>query len=518
MKKWPLLLLLLFLLTTSYGKQLSVLGAKINSISFVNTDPSDINILIIKYKDSLDIANYQNSDTDISFYYYALSRLYFRLESYSQSIEYAKAALDYTDKIDDYYLKINVLNNIGTIYAQINENDIAEKYFRQIDYIGRSANDSSALAHNFINLGAMTMEKDPEKTLGYFDKAESYISKNDKKSISLIGIANNRGVLYKRIEEYKKAESIFKETLKLIDSSHVYFTVINSNLASTYLFMHESDSALHYIAEALKMPSNSNYLNNYTNSYRILSEVYINKMMKDSALKYFGLYQQFSDSLLLNKKVEYVSKLKVIYETDKLLNDVKEQKSKIEKYQTKVLYLSLVVILILLIFTVFVIYYRKLQMSYKNIVRESVRSLKIEQENIELTDKLLVFGENAKKIPETNIENSDEIFGQIMHLLEKDKFYTDQDFSINKVAEVLNTNRTYISNIINTKTGDTFVSLVNKFRVKQAKKMLIDEENKNLTLEAIGMESGFKSTSTFNRVFKAETGVTPSFYANNKNI
>ena len=518
MKKWIILLLLSCILSFSYGEGISNLGKKINNLSFVNIDIKNINILIVSYKDSLDIAKQLNEKNDISFYNYALSQLYFRLESYNQSIEYAKASLDNINQDDDYYLHIKVLNNLGSIYGQIDENDIAEKYFQQIDHIGRSVNDSSTLAHNFINLGAMTMEKDPEKTLGYFDKAESYISKTNRKSISLIGIANNRGVLYKRIKEYKKAESIFKNALKIIDSTHVYFTVINSNLASTYLFMQENDLALHYIAEALKVPSHSNYLNNYTNSYRILSEIYINKMMNDSALKYFRLYQQYSDSLLVNKKVEYVSKLKVIYETDKLLQDVKEQKSKIEKYQTKILNLSLIVIFILLILSVFVIYYRKLQVSYKNIVRESVRSLKIEQENIKLTDKLLVLDEHENKTVETNIENNDKLFIKIMNLLEKDKFYTDQDFSINKVAEVLNTNRTYISQVINSKTGETFVNLVNKYRVKQAKKLLIDEENKNITLEAIGMEAGFKSTSTFNRVFKAETGVTPSFYANNKNV
>jgi len=105
-----------------------------------------------------------------------------------------------------------------------------------------------------------------------------------------------------------------------------------------------------------------------------------------------------------------------------------------------------------------------------------------------------------------------------LYLFVKDKLYTDEDFSINKVAEVLDTNRTYISNIINSKTGDSFVKLLNTFRIKQVKKMLIDDKNKFLTLDAISRDAGFKSTSTFNRVFKAETGVTPSFYVKNKNI
>ena len=47
--------------------------------------------------------------------------------------------------------------------------------------------------------------------------------------------------------------------------------------------------------------------------------------------------------------------------------------------------------------------------------------------------------------------------------------------------------------------------------------MLVDEANTNLTLNAIGKMAGFKSDATFYRVFKSETGVTPSFFIKNKN-
>ena len=63
---------------------------------------------------------------------------------------------------------------------------------------------------------------------------------------------------------------------------------------------------------------------------------------------------------------------------------------------------------------------------------------------------------------------------------------------------------------------DSFVKFINIYRVKEAKKLLIDNNNKILTLDAIGKLTGFNSPSTFNRVFKMETGVTPSFYIKNK--
>jgi YesN/AraC family two-component response regulator len=365
----------------------------------------------------------------------------------------------------------------------------------------------------------MVMDKSPMKTLNFFNQAEEYISRNEKNSISLIGIANNKGVLFKRMKKYDKAIELLKTTLSKVDSSHAYYTVLNSNLASSYLFIEQNDSAIYYVNQALKNPSKSNYLNNYVNSYRILSESYINKEMKDSASKYFSLYQKYNDSLVLNKEIEYVSKLKVIYETEKYQENVKEKERKIQEYRIRTIWLGIVMSLGVIILIILVLAYRKLQLSYINIVKESVKSIKIEQKNQALIGELSELKNKQEKTPTpSSIENSEEIFEQILELMEKEKLFIDEDFSLNKLAKELNTNRTYISNIINSQMGGTFIQLVNKFRIKHAKEALIDENNKNLTIETIGKETGFNSTSTFNRVFKAETGVTPSFYVKNKNV
>jgi len=512
-------ILLTVLLFFSFGNSYSVLaGGRYNyPISSVNVN--DINQLIVNYKDSVRIAQHQGNREAQTFYNYAVARLYYFLESYNNTIEYSKSALETVDAQTDYDLHIKILNTIGSVYAQMAENEIAEEYFIKIDSIAKIQNDSSALAHNYINFGSMVMEKAPMKTLNFFNQAEEYISKNEKNSISLVGIANNKGVLFKRMEKYKKAIDLFKTTLAKVDHNHAYYTVLNSNLASSYLFTEQYDSAIHYVNKALKHPSKSNYLNNYVNSYRILSESYINKENKDSASKYFSLYQKYNDSLVLNKEIEFVSKLRVIYETDKYQENVKDQERKIQEYKRRTIWLGIVMTLGVIIFLIIVQAYRKLQLSYKNIVKESVKSIKIEQKNQALIGELSELKNKQEKVPtSSSIENSEEIFEQILELLEKKKLFTDEDFSLNKLAKELNTNRTYISNIINSQTGGTFIQLVNKFRIKHAKEALIDENNKNLTIETIGKETGFKSTSTFNRVFKAETGVTPSFYVKNMNV
>jgi YesN/AraC family two-component response regulator len=97
-------------------------------------------------------------------------------------------------------------------------------------------------------------------------------------------------------------------------------------------------------------------------------------------------------------------------------------------------------------------------------------------------------------------------------LMLKDKLYLNDALTIHSLATILQTNSKYLSQLINTEFNKSFVVYINEFRVEEAKKLLLDESNKHLTIEAIGYESGFKSKSAFNSVFKKNTGETPSSF------
>ncbi len=74
---------------------------------------------------------------------------------------------------------------------------------------------------------------------------------------------------------------------------------------------------------------------------------------------------------------------------------------------------------------------------------------------------------------------------------------------------MLKTNRTYLSKAIHEILNTTFNSLINKYRIESARKMLADE-NQKLSIEGIAFSVGFSSKSTFNSAFKQFTGLTPS--------
>jgi AraC-like DNA-binding protein len=56
-----------------------------------------------------------------------------------------------------------------------------------------------------------------------------------------------------------------------------------------------------------------------------------------------------------------------------------------------------------------------------------------------------------------------------------------------------------------------FYDYVSKYRIEEAKKLLVDSINNKTVLEVL-YQVGFNSKSSFNTAFKKFTGVTPSHF------
>ncbi|NML69155.1 helix-turn-helix domain-containing protein [Chryseobacterium sp. RP-3-3] len=110
---------------------------------------------------------------------------------------------------------------------------------------------------------------------------------------------------------------------------------------------------------------------------------------------------------------------------------------------------------------------------------------------------------------------ADNIYFQKLEILCKDHhIYTDNTLNREKVAEKLGISAGYLSQIVNTITGDNFAHYINQYRVEAVKEMISNSEYENYTLLTMGLESGFTSKTTFYNAFKKVTGQTPNEYKN----
>ncbi|MEO0469784.1 MAG: helix-turn-helix domain-containing protein, partial [Bacteroidota bacterium] len=65
---------------------------------------------------------------------------------------------------------------------------------------------------------------------------------------------------------------------------------------------------------------------------------------------------------------------------------------------------------------------------------------------------------------------------------------------------------------INTIGKKAFYDFVNQYRVGHFKLLLRDPNQQHLTILALGLESGFNSKASLNRIFKQHTGLSPREY------
>ncbi|MEM8599235.1 MAG: helix-turn-helix transcriptional regulator [Bacteroidota bacterium] len=102
----------------------------------------------------------------------------------------------------------------------------------------------------------------------------------------------------------------------------------------------------------------------------------------------------------------------------------------------------------------------------------------------------------------------------LRRLMDHDRLYLDPALRLADLAARLGIGPRACSDVLAHAFGATFYDLVNGYRVDDAQARLRDPATAHLTVLAVGLDAGFSSKASFNRVFKARTGETPSAYRN----
>jgi len=101
------------------------------------------------------------------------------------------------------------------------------------------------------------------------------------------------------------------------------------------------------------------------------------------------------------------------------------------------------------------------------------------------------------------------IYKGILYLLEVRQVFLDSSLSLKTLSAMLETNQTYLSNVVNRYFGCNLKELVNRYRVEYAKELL---RSGRYPMEEISARSGFGSKSPFYVAFGKVTGMTPRQY------
>lgn len=395
---------------------------------------------------------------------------------YAQSKSYLLDAIKWCDERKDYYRKALALSYLGQLYLKQKDYEKAKEYFDQSFAINSEKGFKDGLAYTYIDYAnVFQVQKKYDQSLENLNKSLSlYKELGDKSNIS--STLQRIGKVFAAKESYASAVDYALRALSVADSNNLVIM---------------QQEILPVIADYYSR------LKDYTNAF--------NYLKKSNDLK-----ESDMNTILNQTQTEY--EMEDAQHKSELLKKENELKDSEITLQRKIIY-TVVFGLVLVVGLLVMLLVRSNQLKKSNVhlFKTNLEIMNKEKEIIEIKTS-----HRYSKSPLSSEENQN-MLDHLMELINNEKIYLNNQLTIEDVAKKLNTNRTYLSQIINEKFDVNFNNFINKYRVKEAQQMLLKDSNKAFTIESIANSAGFHSKSSFNTAFKKFTGLTPSDFVRIKN-
>lgn len=102
------------------------------------------------------------------------------------------------------------------------------------------------------------------------------------------------------------------------------------------------------------------------------------------------------------------------------------------------------------------------------------------------------------------------IHQKILREMEEKRYFAGNLASLSDLAFTIKESSHHVSQVINEVMGKGFFEMLAWYRVEEAKRLIREDPDTKLTVEDIAEQVGYNSKSSFNTVFKKQTGQTPS--------
>ena len=113
-------------------------------------------------------------------------------------------------------------------------------------------------------------------------------------------------------------------------------------------------------------------------------------------------------------------------------------------------------------------------------------------------------------------DNKEMILSKIKKEMDGNKYFVNNLASLSGLARQINESTHHVSQVINEQLNMNFFEMLAKHRVEEAKRILLSDKDKKITVEELAERVGYNSKSAFNNAFKKLTFQTPSEFRDNK--
>jgi len=435
-----------------------------------------------------------------------LAVIYYYMYDYRNSYEILIKALLLCEKYNYSAYESSILNNIGNIYHRFNKSDLSESYYSRALTL---CQDSAMMAIVLNNLGNVGRENRELDSAFYYLNESMKISKL-RNDLNLHITQHDIATLYKKTQQYDSAFYYSRLALREAEKNYQFETQAAAllTLGGIFFEMEQIDSAMYYIGLSNNIAVENNILEIAAKNYLALSEIEESKGNKTGALEYFKTYANLKDSIYEADKFAEINQLQHLYEitkTNQQIEDLEieqEIKEREIRHQRMIWLITLTVLLLVSTVLIFIILQkRKLNKAYKALFEKNIQIIELQKKS------------SQKKKKETQVHNvQDELLDRILIIMEDTASICNTEFSLDKLAEMTQSNQKYVSQTVNSALKMNFRSFLNSYRIREAQRLFAEPEATKYTIESIALQVGFKSRTAFREAFKEITGVNPNFY------
>ncbi len=377
-------------------------AAAYNNLGMLSMDKGDVMECLEYYNKSVPMFEASGNKEYLATAYNNIGFVYENQGDVERGMEFYFKSLKLREEMSDNRGIGESYNNIAYMYNVQGEVDKALETFQIALKYFEKANNNQGIGLIYNNLGDLYKQK------GKYDEAISVLQKSsvikaglsDHKGLSSVYV--NIGDVYERQKSYDSAKKYYDMALLegQLAENKSRITGAFQNLASLALVTKDVTKAFEYAHKALSLSFEVGFPEKIRDSYSILSKIYVAKNDYKNAYESFKSYKEMSDSILSDATKQDAIKQQMKYSFDKREIEVKKEKEKSDfehqsevKRQNFVIYISVAVLLIVLVFSVFLYNRFRVTKKQKTIIEAQKHLVEeqkeiVDEKNKEITDSI----------------------------------------------------------------------------------------------------------------------------------
>ena len=302
--------------------------------------------------------------------YYYLGRVNSDLQDALQAQEYYLKALEIGEDSKDYTLLIKIYNNLGTLYAYQDINDMALPMYKKVLSYLELEPDSVKTAFALRNIARIFSQTHQlDSAIIYYKQATKFATPYIISSIFI-----DLGNAYFEKSNYAEADKYINEALKFaIDKT---IDPINLSKGKLFYSLNNIDSAKYY----LTLSSNSSYIYTKAGSFQRLAQIALKEQELLKYVEYTKKYEELRDSITSHSHFENIRLTQSMFN----YQHIAKEKNKFEKKATqRMVLIYQIIILFSIILGISFFFIKKEQQKKKRLVDLQKEQYKRSQQYIE---------------------------------------------------------------------------------------------------------------------------------------